>query len=761
MDKYWKQFQNCLQKEAPFCTNVCPFHLDVLDFQAKIARGSYNAAYKTLRNAVAFPEIVASLCPEYCASVCPRKDVDQAVQLHLLEKTCAARATKKEPTDYNVPAKEGTIAVVGAGLSGLGCALRLAQKKYAVTIFEKTDRIGGKLWNLLPDQTFLEDIERQFQHETYDLRLNTEIKDLSALTAEGFQAVYVATGTGGPDFGIVGGDDGHSMVLGETAFFAGGSLVGKDLMHSLAQGLDMAWSIEVFLKTQKLEYPEPLSPCKIVAAPEKLHPTPPVAPTEQGIFTEEECLAEAERCIRCQCDGCMTYCDVFAYHKKWPLKVRDEIMSTLASSESMLHKTPATRLLNTCTQCGLCDEVCTGGIEITKMMLDARRRLHKLDKMPGGYHQFWVNDMKFANGEFAAICKKAPGADSCNIAFFPGCQLGASHPRYVSETYDWLLKKDPTTGLLLRCCSVPAEWSGNEEMHQEEIRLLREDWESLGRPTLILACPACGRHLAEYLPEIPTISLYEVLAASDQKWSNTELTETHSIFDPCTARNQAPLEEAVRELCLKTGLLWEELPGGDKHGCCGYGGNVELANGDYADYVAKKRIQLSANPYLVYCINCRDIFEGEGKQVIHLLDLLFPIQEKGAPRPSLSQRRENRVTLKEQLLNKFWRENMESKPEPINKMLILSPEVRAKMERLKLLEEDIASVITFCESTGRQVFDPETEAFSCYRELGHVTCWIQYQKKDEEYHLLNVYSHRMKIKLEGVWNGKKTDTDLQ
>lgn len=42
-----------------------------------------------------------------------------------------------------------------------------------------------------------------------------------------------------------------------------------------------------------------------------------------------------------QCDGCMTYCDVFAFHNKWPLKVRDEIMSTIAASESMLHKTPA------------------------------------------------------------------------------------------------------------------------------------------------------------------------------------------------------------------------------------------------------------------------------------------------------------------------------------------------------------------------------------------------------------------------------------
>lgn len=760
MEKYWKQFNNCLQNEKPFCTNACPFHVDVLDFQAKMGRGSYNAAYKTFRNAVGFPDIAAALCKEYCAPSCPRKDVDKAVQLNLLEKTCMAKATKKDPTDYNVPIKDRKIGIIGAGISGLACAVRLTQKKYNVTIYEKTDRIGGHLWDLLPAEIFMEDIRRQLQFEKYTLNLNTEIRSIDEIRCQEFDAVYVATGEKGYDFGVLHQADGHCIIDGTIAVFAGGSLTGKDLMHAMADGLDMAWSIEVYLKTGRLEYPENSMPCRITADPDKLQKSDPIMPTDNGLFTDEEAKSEAERCIRCQCDGCMTYCDVFAFHNKWPLKVRDEIMSTIAASESMLHKTPAVRLVNTCTQCGLCDEVCTGGIEIAEMMRDARRRLHKLDKMPDGYHQFWVKDMEFTNSEFAAISKNAPGQDTCAYAFFPGCQLGAADPRYVLEPYRWLLSQKAEIGLLLRCCSVPAEWAGNEEMHKEEIIGLRRDWEQLGNPVLILACPACGKHLKEYLPEIETVSLYEVLDQWGADWNTKNDDQLYSIFDPCTARHMEPLERTVRNLAEKTGVFLQELPKGDKHGCCGYGGHVSVANHDFAVYVAKSRSELSVNPYITYCINCRDVFKGEKKPVLHILDLLFDICSEDCSLPDVTERRRNRVYLKETLLREIWGEEMAVMPERCPTKLIINPEIRIKMNDLKILEDDVCKVIEFSESSKRRTFSSQKISYTSYRELGSVTYWVEYRPAGDNYEVFNVYTHRMKIKLEGVWNGRKTDIDL-
>ena len=41
-----------------------------------------------------------------------------------------------------------------------------------------------------------------------------------------------------------------------------------------------------------------------------------------------------------------------------------------------------------------------------------------------------------------------------------------------------------------------------------------------------------------------------------------------------------------------------------------------------------------------------------------------------------------------------------------------------------------------------------------------MTYWVEYRKNGESFELVNAYSHRMKIELEAVWDGKKVDTDM-
>ncbi len=743
--------------------------MDVLDFQTKIANCNYNAAFKVFRNAVAFPEIVAALCPEYCASSCPRSELDAAVQLNLLERTCVARATKKDPIDYNVPEKNRKIGIIGGGISGLACAVRLTQKKYEVTIFEKTDRLGGKLWDLLPSELFLSDIERQLQFEKYNLYFNSEVKNLDELKKYEFEAIYVATGKNGNSFGALDQKE-YCLLWEETAVFAGGSITGKDPIRGLADGLDMAWAIEVFLKTKKLEYPKEANPCRSAANPDKLIKTEPIIPTDNGLFKDAEVTAEASRCIRCQCDACMAYCDVCDYHNKWPMRIRDDIMSTVAfsTSESMLKKTPAKVLMNTCTQCGLCDEVCPEDIELGGMLLEAKRTLHKHGTLPGAFHQFWLRDMEFANSEQAAIIRKAPNRDTCSHVFFPGCQLGAAHPNYVWKPYQWLLEKIPDIGLMLRCCGIPAEWAGNEAQHNQEILAIKESWIEMGRPKFVFACPSCSLHLKEYLPEIESTSLYELMKNLHFPVAHCCLDfyaceqgrKTYTVFDPCSARNKQDIQEAVRALAVKGGLSISELPKGDKHGCCGYGGHGSIADKEFTSFVTGKRMELSENPYLSYCMNCRDIFREEGKESIHILDLLFHIDLEGKNPIDINQQRRNRVALKGLLLMDIWGEIMKTQKDICQYQLLISAEMRQKLHERKILEEDVYQVIAHGEKTKRRVYSEEKDTYSCYKEIGHITCWVEYRTYQEGYELINAYTHRMKIKLEGMWNGRKADIDL-
>ena len=436
-------------------------------------------------------------------------------------------------------------------------------------------------------------------------------------------------------------------------------------------------------------------------------------------------------------------------------------MATISPSDSMIHGTPAIRLINTCTQCKLCEEYCPEGIELGEMIREARKRLHQSGKMPGAYHQFWLADMEFANGEFASLRKRPPGKNSCTYAFFPGCQLGASDPRYVLSSYRSLLEIKSDTGLLLRCCGIPAEWAGNEERHAAEISALRNDWETLGRPVLITACPSCQKHLGEFLPEIETISLYEIFEQWNVTFQNSTETEIHTVFDPCAARHAPSMQNAVRRLANRSGLILEELPKGDRHGCCGYGGHGAVANPAFADFVAKKRTAESSHPYLTYCVNCRDIFLDEGKPARHILDILYGLNKETGPLPGLTERRKNRTLLKEQLLNEFYGEPMDRKPAPCKYNLLIKPEIRQKMNELQVLEEDLCKVLDVGEETGQKTFDPVNKTFGCFRELGYVTCWIEYRKTGDVFEIVNVYTHRIRIEMEMIWNGRKTDAALR
>ena len=763
MENYYQQFENCLQYEKPDCQKTCPFGVDILDFQEKMSKRQYNLAYKTFRDSVGFPDIAATLCPQYCGDKCPRSEIDQAVQLNLLEKTCVAKATRKDATAYNVPAKDKRVAIVGGGISGLACALKLCNKKFNVTIYEKSDRLGGQLWELMSPEIFLDDIERQLKLEKYELNLNTEIKRIDEFSSHGFDAIYIATGSGGEEFGTLSSDGGFCYEKNKMAVFDGGSLTGNDKVHSLANGLDMAWSIEYFFQTGRLKYPEDEKWESLVIDQDRFEKAEPVSPTDSGIFTDEEVVLEAGRCMRCQCDPCMSYCPLSEYFGKWPLQMRDEIMTTTMSSGSMIHKTPALRLINMCTRCERCEDGCPAHIQLGEMIREARYKLHDLDRMPGAYHQFWVRDMIFANGKYSKLITKAPGQEKCTYAFFPGCQVGAADPEYVLKPYKWLLTKYPDTGLMLRCCGVPADWAGNEEMFKEELESLEREWESLGKPTLVTLCPSCMRHIKRHLPEVKVISLYEIMEKQDFPTGadNRIITdETYCVFDPCSTKGERPMQEAVRDLVTEAGLNIEELPKKGIGGCCGFGGNSRMVKSDYGKFVADKSSELSDNPYLTYCINCRDIFQSEGKKVIYILDILFDINKVSEELPGISKRRENRASLKEILLKEIWDQGMEENYKASKYDLLINEDIHNKMQNLKILVEDISEVLEFSLRTGRRTFDAETEIYTSYKELGAITCWVQYRPAGDTFEIINVYTHRMKIELEAVWNGRKTDLDV-
>ena len=825
MEEYLEKLNDCLQHEPAFCAADCPFNLDVNTFISRLQEGRFNAAYKVYRDAVGFPEVAAALCTECCKTSCLRNvcadgNADRAgggqpIELRRLEQATLAYTTCKDPTSYNIPAKNKSIAIIGAGISGMACALRMATKKYKVTVFEKSDRVGGSLVatggqdanvaSSLSQDALAADFELQMKHLDYDVKFNTEIESLDQVLKLGYEdnraaaeavaaksavasvmrshttnsdqtfsgtydAIYIATGAGGNSFGLSAGSaaagpdsaDGIDLcrMVDGTAVFLGGSVTGCDKIQSLADGLRIATAIDNYALTGMLKYPGETS--TEIQIDETRHiSTQAVQPVDE-LYTRDEAIAEAGRCMQCQCNSCRLHCDLTEYVHKWPLRLKDEIIATTAPGKSELHATPAVRLINSCTHCGLCKDTCPEDIDMDGLIQAARSRMHKLERMPWAFNDFFLRDMAFTNGPEAYVC------ESGDYVFFPGCQLGASAPELVLKTYDYLRTLTDEsgakmkTGIMLGCCGIPALWAGDDELHESELARIREEWQNLGKPTMILACPTCMNSFAEHLPEIPTVSLYEHMAKHGVNGSSSigdKAVSAYHVFDPCATRAGDPVRDAVRGICSNDlGLKLEPLPVQEKWtACCSYGGHGHIADPGFTKHVRENRIKEGELPFITYCINCRDAFLAEGKDAVHILDLIFGTKPH---MDTLTKRRHNRIELKQSLTG----EAGQVAAEDSSVRLLISPEVAAKLSAEYILEEEALNVVEFCERTQRTIYNEETGTLSGYRKIGHMTYWVEYRKSEGSegftHELVNAYTHRMEIELEMVWNGEKVNIDM-
>lgn len=730
----------CFRGDSAPCACACPFGLDVRSFTDKLRRGSFDAAFKIYRNAVVFPDIVSRLCPAPCKSRCVLRKGAGAIEMPALEAACFRWARNTDPIAFNIPPKQKRAAIVGAGVSGLACALRVAGRGYRVTVYEKAAEPGGALRDRLPREVYLADIDRQFKYTDFELVLNREIRSLDEIEAD---AVYIATGAGGRDFALASGVNPATCETPQDGVFLGGELLSGGTIEAIEAGLRAARNLERFLITGRMlrevgEEPAEEKGTRLKDAYFSLSGAPPTVAADGTGYSKDEAKAEAERCLRCDCNICLDRCDLMAFFRVQPKTLKERVDGTFIKGGAIMEGN-AKRLIAACNACAACGDHCPEGIDIGEFLLESRRRLHRAEDMPAAWYDFWVRDMVFAGGGEAALCRPAPGSERAKYLYFPGCQLGASDPRYVTESYRRLLEHEPDTALLLACCGAPAAWAGREEQHAAVAADIRSKWEKLGRPATVLACPTCRQMLRRAIPEMECVSVYELMAP----WGAPKTAEpnTVAIFDPCSSRREPDMQESVRALLRGAGLSVEELPASRGEAlCCGYGGTPAGASRGYFDTVVQKRVSQSALPYACYCANCRDSFAGAGKEAYHVFDLLFGLSNGDRKAPDVSGRRENRRTLRRRLLQEIWQERTE---EGKAMKLEISPELRERLDQDLILEDDIRTVIESCEKSGRKLRDTANGSFIGHLAIGPVTYWAEYKPVEGGYKVLNAYSHRL------------------
>jgi Fe-S oxidoreductase len=741
--------ERCLEREEAFCSAVCPFHLDVREFVSRVSRGGFNAAYRLYSNTVGFPAIVSSICEGPCEAACPRDSLDRPVWLRMLEDASVRGASNTKPNNYNLPRKGLRVAIVGGGGGGLACALRLANRKYDVTVYDKNSRPGGNLTRGMDPGAVYRELELQFMYERYDFVPDTVIEDIGTLAAA-FDAVYISTGAGGDSFGL-NGDGAGPFASGTPGVFWGGAMTGASRVESIAHGLQASSLIEAYLKTGVMKGAPPRPPTKMILDESALRYEEPVIPENPASFSKGEAAREAARCVKCGCDFCFRHCGLLNYYDKRPRRLDEEIEATINPGTLDGNGTIVTRFISTCNQCGLCGEICPEGIDLGEIMRASHAALEKKGAMPWAFHEFWLRDMEFANGDDASLIIPPASGAKAEYVFFPGCQLGASDPAYVTEAYKYVAGEHRGAALALMCCGAPAVWAGNDGLHAASLAAIRDAFARLGNPAAILACPTCARIFSQYLPEIDTVLLYDIMAEREAGVAARGDGAAVSVFDPCSIRRKPETCDNVRKILRGGGYALEPLKyERGRAQCCSWGGQISAAAPKYSGWLARTRACDGDKPYVVYCSNCRDIFAGEGKPVKHLLDVAFGLGGWDRKPPTVSQRRRNRICLKQALLKEYGNERAGGEEHIMKKQLIMSGELREKLDKNRLIEEDILSVIEDCEAEGGFIIDPATSHRFGSGVVGNLTHWAEYAVTETGYELINAYSHRMSIEAGGI-----------
>ncbi len=147
------QGARCMDCGIPFCMSGCPVNNIIPDWNDLVYRQDWKRAIDVLHSTNNFPEFTGRVCPAPCEEACVlRINADpvgiKSIEHAIIDKAWEEGWVRAQPAAARSGKK---VAVVGSGAAGLACAQQLARAGHEVTVFDKSDRIGGLLRYGIPD----------------------------------------------------------------------------------------------------------------------------------------------------------------------------------------------------------------------------------------------------------------------------------------------------------------------------------------------------------------------------------------------------------------------------------------------------------------------------------------------------------------------------------------------------------------------------------------------------------------------------------
>ncbi|HUH65419.1 MAG TPA: FAD-dependent oxidoreductase, partial [Syntrophales bacterium] len=167
----WRYLRPLFDEKTSPCSTACPAGEDIARIEMLTAQGSFKEAWEMILRENPFPGVCGRVCPHPCEGVCNRKEFDEAIAIHSIERFLAETAGRYElkPILPRLIEKKQKIAIVGAGPAGLSAAYFMGLLGYSCDVFEAMPEAGGILrWGIpayrLPLSALRGDISRIESH---------------------------------------------------------------------------------------------------------------------------------------------------------------------------------------------------------------------------------------------------------------------------------------------------------------------------------------------------------------------------------------------------------------------------------------------------------------------------------------------------------------------------------------------------------------------------------------------------------------------
>ena len=205
-----EEANRCLECQKPQCIQGCPVEIDIPAFVKLMKEKNFAGAIRKIKEKNCLPAICGRVCPqeEQCQKLCLLGKVGDAVSIGRLERFLAdwERLTGIDVPVMATPTGK-RVAIVGTGPAGLTAAADLVKLGHEVVVFEALHLSGGVLMYGIPEFR-LPKITVQAEVE-FVKKLGVEIRTdcligrthtIPELLKDGFDAVFIGTGAGLPQF---------------------------------------------------------------------------------------------------------------------------------------------------------------------------------------------------------------------------------------------------------------------------------------------------------------------------------------------------------------------------------------------------------------------------------------------------------------------------------------------------------------------------------------------------------------------------------